>query len=120
MAAPTGSSLGLLRYSDIFVAVVVITIIIMMIIPLPTLLVDIMLTFNITFSLLVLLLAMNTLHPLDFSVFPSLLLIATLFRLALNVSTTRLILLEGYAGRVILSFGQFVVGGNPVVGFIIF
>jgi flagellar biosynthesis protein FlhA len=92
----------------------------MMIIPLPTLLVDIMLTFNITFSLLVLLLAMNTLHPLDFSVFPSLLLIATLFRLALNVSTTRLILLEGYAGRVILSFGQFVVGGNPVVGFIIF
>jgi flagellar biosynthesis protein FlhA len=120
LAAPTGSSLGLLRYSDIFVAVVVITIIIMMIIPLPTLLVDIMLTFNITFSLLVLLLAMNTLHPLDFSVFPSLLLIATLFRLALNVSTTRLILLEGYAGRVILSFGQFVVGGNPVVGFIIF
>ncbi|MFY9372026.1 MAG: flagellar biosynthesis protein FlhA [bacterium] len=120
MAAPTGSSLSLLRYSDIFVAVVVITIIIMMIIPLPTLLVDIMLTFNITFSLLVLLLAMNTLHPLDFSVFPSLLLIATLFRLALNVSTTRLILLEGYAGRVILSFGQFVVGGNPVVGFIIF
>ena len=120
MAAPTGSSLGLLRYSDIFVAVVVITIIIMMIIPLPTLLVDIMLTFNITFSLLVLLLAMNTLHPLDFSVFPSLLLIATLFRLALNVSTTRLILLEGYAGRVILSFGQFVVGGNPVVGFIIY
>lgn len=120
MAAPTGSSLGLLRYSDIFVAVVVITIIIMMIIPLPTLLVDIMLTFNITFSLLVLLLAMNTLHPLDFSVFPSLLLIATLFRLALNVSTTRLILLEGYAGRVILSFGQFVVGGNPIVGFIIF
>lgn len=120
MAAPAGSSLRLLRYSDIFVAVVVITIIIMMIIPLPTLLVDIMLTFNITFSLLVLLLAMNTLHPLDFSVFPSLLLIATLFRLALNVSTTRLILLEGYAGRVILSFGQFVVGGNPVVGFIIF
>jgi flagellar biosynthesis protein FlhA len=120
MATPAGSSLRFLRYSDIFIAVVVIIILIMMIIPLPPLIVDVMLTFNITFALLVLLIAMNTLRPLDFSVFPSLLLVATLFRLALNVSTTRLILLEGYAGRVIFSFGQFVVGGNPVVGFIIF
>ncbi|MGI6142435.1 MAG: flagellar biosynthesis protein FlhA [bacterium] len=120
MAVSAGSSLRFLRYSDIFIAVVVITILIMMLIPLPPLIVDVMLTFNITFALLVLLIAMNTLRPLDFSVFPSLLLVATLFRLALNVSTTRLILLEGYAGRVIFSFGQFVVGGNPVVGFIIF
>ena len=116
----SGPAAGLLRYSDVFIAFVVITIVVMMIIPMPPFLLDIMLTFNITFALLVLLIAMNTLQPLEFSVFPSLLLVATLFRLALNVSSTRLILLEGYAGRVILSFGQFVVSGNPVVGFIVF
>ena len=115
-----GPTAGLLRYSDVFIAFVVITIVAMMIIPMPPFLLDIMLTFNITFALLVLLIAMNTLQPLEFSVFPSLLLVATLFRLSLNVSSTRLILLEGYAGRVILSFGQFVVSGNPVVGFIVF
>ncbi|NLY51198.1 MAG: FHIPEP family type III secretion protein, partial [Firmicutes bacterium] len=92
----------------------------MLIIPLPTWLLDLFLTLNITFSLTVLLVTMYVHEPLEISVFPSLLLLATLFRLALNVSSTRLILLQGYAGQVILSFGEFVVGGDPVVGFIVF
>ncbi|HKL76280.1 MAG TPA: flagellar biosynthesis protein FlhA, partial [Halanaerobiales bacterium] len=81
---------------------------------------DILLATNITFSMVVILVSIYTSEPLEVSVFPSLLLFATLFRLALNVSTTRLILGQGYAGEVINSFGNFVVGGNYVVGFIIF
>lgn len=108
------------KYSDIFVAIAIITIVVMMIIPLPTILLDLLLCLNITMALTVVMVAIYNVEPLDFSVFPSLLLITTLFRLALNVSSTRLILLEGYAGEVILSFGNFVVGGNAVIGFIIF
>ncbi len=108
------------KYSDIFVAVAIITIVIMMIIPLPTALLDLLLCLNITMALTVVMVAVYNVEPLDFSVFPSLLLITTLFRLALNVSSTRLILLEGYAGEVILSFGNFVIGGNAIIGFIIF
>ena len=106
--------------SDLAVAVAVIAVVIMMVVPLPTIMLDLLLTFNITFALTVLLVTMYVRQPLEISVFPSLLLIATLFRLALNVSSTRLILLHGYAGQVIQSFGEFVVGGNPVVGFIVF
>ncbi len=120
MAAQTPPFAGILKYSDIIVAVAIITIVVMMIIPLPTLLLDILLAFNITFSLIIIMVAIYNTEPLDFSVFPSLLLIVTLFRLALNVSSTRLILLEGYAGEVIMAFGNFVVGGNAVVGFIVF
>jgi flagellar biosynthesis protein FlhA len=122
MASPVHGKIPvqIFHHSDIVAAVVVMTIVMMMIIPLPAAVLDILLILNITFALMVLLIAMNTTHPLQFSIFPSLLLLATLYRLALNVSTTRLILLHGYAGRVILSFGQFVVGGNPVVGFIVF
>ncbi|MCX7971569.1 MAG: flagellar biosynthesis protein FlhA, partial [Negativicutes bacterium] len=108
------------RFGDVFIAVAVIVVVIMMIIPLPTILLDLLLAFNITFALIVLLLCMYLKDALDISVFPSLLLITTLFRLALNVSSTRLILLNGYAGEVIMSFGNFVVGGNAVVGFIVF
>jgi len=110
----------LLRYSDVLIAVAVITIVIMMIIPLPTLLLDLLLALNITLALIVVMVSIYNTDPLQFSTFPSLLLIATLFRLALNVSSTRLILLEGYAGEVIQAFGNFVVGGNAVVGFIVF
>jgi flagellar biosynthesis protein FlhA len=110
----------LTKYSDIVVAVGVITIVVMMIIPLPTFLLDLLLCLNITFALVIIMIAMYNVEPLQFSVFPSLLLITTLFRLALNVSATRLILLNGYAGEVIMSFGNFVVGGNAVVGFIVF
>ncbi|MBC8016283.1 MAG: flagellar biosynthesis protein FlhA [Sporomusaceae bacterium] len=110
----------LAKYSDIVVALGIITIIIMMIIPLPPFLLDLLLSLNITFALVIIMVAVYNIEPLDFSVFPSLLLITTLFRLALNVSSTRLILLDGYAGEVIMAFGNFVVGGNAVVGFIIF
>lgn len=111
---------GLEKYSDIMVSVAIITIVVMMIIPLPTLLLDLLLTLNITLALIIVMVAIYNVEPLEFSVFPSLLLITTLFRLALNVSSTRLILLDGHAGEVIAAFGNFVVGGNPVVGFIVF
>ena len=110
----------ILKYSDILVAVAIITIVVMMIIPLPAFLLDILLTLNITFALVIIMVSIYNVEPLQFSVFPSLLLVTTLFRLALNVSSTRLILLDGYAGEVIQSFGNFVVGGNAVVGFIVF
>ena len=108
------------QHSDVLVAAVLIMIVLMMIIPLPTMLLDILLCVNITLSLVIVLVTIYNSDALDFSVFPSLLLITTLFRLALNISSTRLILLEGYAGEVITAFGNFVVGGNAVVGFIVF
>ena len=103
----------------------VITILVVMIIPLPPILLDMLLALNITIAITVLLIAMYTVKALDFSIFPSLLLVTTLFRLSLNVASTRLILLHGNegalaAGKVIMSFGSFVVGGNYVVGMIIF
>lgn len=110
----------LLEKSDIFIAVVVVTIVMMMIIPMKPVLLDILLTFNISFALIIIMVSMFNNDPLEFSVFPSLLLVMTLFRLALNISSTRLILLNGQAGQVIASFGSFVVGGNTVVGLVIF
>lgn len=121
MAAQQSALLrGLTKYSDIMIAVAIITIVVMMIIPLPTMLLDMLLTLNITLALVIVMVAIYNIEPLDFSVFPSLLLVTTLFRLALNVSSTRLILLHGHAGEVIAAFGNFVVGGNAVVGFIVF
>ena len=108
------------KYSDVLIAVAIVTIVIMMIIPLPTLLLDLLLCLYITIALLVVMSAIYNVEALDLSLFPSLLLITTLFRLALNISSTRLILLDGYAGEVITAFGNFVVGGNAVVGFIVF
>lgn len=105
---------------DVIAAIGIIGVVIMMVVPLPTALLDVLLTFNITLSVLILLIAVFTTHPLDFSVLPSLLLAATLFRLSLNISTTRLILLNGDAGQVIEAFGSFVIGSSPVVGFIVF
>lgn len=110
----------ILDHSDSFMAIIVITIVMMMIIPVNTDLLDILLTFNISFALVILMVALFNIDPLDFSVFPSLLLVMTLFRLSLNVSSTRLILLNAAAGDVIASFGQFVVGGNTVVGMVMF
>lgn len=109
-----------LRNSDVIAALGIVAIIIMMVIPLPAFLLDFLITINITGSVLTLMLAIFTKDPLEFSVLPSLLLTMTLFRLSLNVSTTRLVLLDGYAGEVIQQFGQFVIRGNPVVGFVIF
>lgn len=109
-----------MKRSDLLVMGAVIGIVVMMVIPLPKAMLDILLVINLFVSLTVLMVAMNTKEPLDFSVFPSLLLITTLYRLALNVSSTRLILLHGDAGEVIHTFGNFVISGNIVVGFIIF
>ncbi|UCD18696.1 MAG: flagellar biosynthesis protein FlhA [Candidatus Zixiibacteriota bacterium] len=108
------------KRSDIILAIGVIAIISVLVIPLPPGMLDFALAFNITFSLVVLLSTLYIKSPLDLSVFPGMLLIVTLMRLALNVASTRLILGTGYAGEVINSFGNFVVRGNYVVGFIIF
>ena len=116
----TGIGAAAGRHSDVGVVLAVVFIIIMMIVPLPTWLIDLLLAVNISVALLILMLTMNVQHALQFSIFPSLLLVVTLFRLGLNVSTTRLILLHADAGRIIDGFGQFVIGGNYVVGFVVF
>lgn len=108
------------KYSDIIVAFGVIAIVLMIIIPLPPVILDGLIALNITISCVIILLTMFTTEVLQFSVFPTLLLITTLFRLGLNISSTRLILKDHYAGEIIETFGSFVVGGNYVVGVIIF
>ena len=115
----------LLGRSDIIAAIGLVSILMMMIIPLPAIVLDLFLTVSITIALLILILSLYTQKATDFSVFPSILLVTTLFRLSLNVASTRLILLHGdegpaAAGTVIQAFGQFVVGGNYVVGVVIF
>lgn len=106
---------------DFSILMTVILIVIMLIIPLPTAIIDFLIIINITIALLIILVSMNTREPLQFSIFPTLLLLVTLFRLGLNVSTTRAILgNQGDAGNVIETFGQFVVGGNALVGFVVF
>ncbi len=109
----------------LIIPVGVMGILIIMVLPMPTMAMDLLISLNITLSIIVMLVSMYILQPVHFSVFPSLLLIITLFRLALNVASTRLILLHGAegedaAGRVIQSFGQFVVGGNYFVGIVVF
>ena len=103
------------------VSLFVITIVLLLIIPLSPFLLDVMIIINISISLIILLISMNIRSPLEFSIFPSLLLVTTLFRLGINVSSTRNILMnQGQAGQVIQAFGDFVLQGNPVVGFIVF
>jgi flagellar biosynthesis protein FlhA len=109
-----------LGVSKFAVPIGVIGIIVMMVVPLPTFLLDLLIAFNITGALLILLVSMFVQKPLEFSVFPALLLVATLFRLALNISATRLVLRDGDAGKVIHAFGSFVVGGNLIIGLVIF
>jgi flagellar biosynthesis protein FlhA len=111
--------------SDVIAALCLVSILMIMIIPLPSILLDLFLSLNITIALLILIISLYTIKATDFSIFPSILLTTTLFRLALNVASTRLILIHGHegldaAGGVIKSFGQFVVGGNYVVGIVIF
>ncbi|UOF00936.1 flagellar biosynthesis protein FlhA [Bdellovibrio reynosensis] len=113
------------KNTDLFIAFGMLAILAVMIIPLPPLLLDISLTFSLAISILILLVSLYTQRALDFTSFPSLLLMTTLFRLSLNVATTRLILTHGHegekaAGDVIASFANFVVGGNYVIGFIMF
>jgi flagellar biosynthesis protein FlhA len=113
------------KNTDLFIAFGILAILAVMIIPLPPMMLDISLTFSLAISILILLVSIYTQRALDFTSFPSLLLMTTLFRLALNVATTRLILTHGHegekaAGDVIASFANFVVGGNYVIGFIMF
>ena len=97
----------------------------MVMLPIPAFLLDLFFTFNISFSLIILLVVVYTLRPLDFAIFPTVILVSTLLRLALNVASTRIVLLEGHqggdaAGKVIAAFGEFVIGGNYTVGFVVF
>ncbi len=115
-----GKKMNLKDNFDVIVSIGVICIIVMMIVPLPEIVLDLLLAFNITISVVIILITMFTTNVLQLSVFPSLLLITTLFRLALNISSTRLILSEAKAGAIIDAFGEFVIGGNYVVGIIIF
>src|SRR5918911_231165 len=108
------------KYTDLIAAGVVVLVVVMMIIPLPAVLLDLLITLNISCALAIVVTTMYVQKALDFSVFPTLLLITTLFRLAINVSVTRLILLHGDAGHVVSAFGNFVVGGNVVVGLVVF
>ncbi|MDP3231783.1 MAG: type III secretion system export apparatus subunit SctV [Myxococcales bacterium] len=116
----SGPNSFLSKYSDIVLAVIVISIIGMLIVPLPTILLDILLTVNISLSVIILLMTIYIPGALQFSVFPTLLLLTTMYRLSLTVSTTRLILSTGDAGEVVYAFGNFVARGNFVVGGIIF
>lgn len=107
------------------VPTLVLLILAMMVLPLPTFMLDVLFTLSIALAMIVMLVSLNARRPLDFSVFPTVLLLTTLFRLALNVASTRIILMQGHtgpdaAGKVIESFGNFLVGGNYVVGFVVF
>ncbi|TOP12214.1 EscV/YscV/HrcV family type III secretion system export apparatus protein, partial [Vibrio parahaemolyticus] len=105
---------------DIMLAVMLLAIVFMMILPLPTALVDVLIGANMSIAVVLLMLAIYITTPLEFSAFPAVLLITTLFRLSLSITTTRLILLQGDAGQIVYTFGNFVVGGNLVVGIVVF
>ncbi len=112
----------ILKRADLLISIAIVAVVLMIIVPLPVFILDLFLAANITISIVIILISMYIKNSLEFSIFPSMLLITTLFRLALNVSSTRLILLLGekFDGQVIKAFGNFVVGGNYVVGIIIF
>jgi flagellar biosynthesis protein FlhA len=110
----------LAKHTDLLAAGAVVLVVVMMIVPLPPFLLDMFITLNISVALAVLVTTLYLPRALDFAAFPSLLLLTTLFRLAINVSVTRLILLEGDAGHVVKAFGNFVVGGNVLVGLVVF
>ncbi|SES67809.1 flagellar biosynthesis protein FlhA [Natronincola peptidivorans] len=109
-----------MKHGDIIVVLAIIAIVIIIIIPIPLGALDVLLSFNISLALLILIIATYTQEALDFSIFPSILLLTTLLRLALNITTTRYILSQGTAGNVINTFGDFVMQGNAIVGFIVF
>jgi flagellar biosynthesis protein FlhA len=108
------------RLARLAVPMVVVTVVIMMVVPLPAALLDVLIAGNIAMALLVLLVAMQVRKPLEFAVFPTLVLVGTILRLALNVSSTRLVLRDGYAGHVIDAFGHIVIGGSLVIGLVVF
>ncbi|MBL8037834.1 flagellar biosynthesis protein FlhA [Nitrospira sp. CMX1] len=121
---PAGSS-PLVKHPDVLMSVGVVAILMVMLLPLPRFILDLLLSFDITLSVIILLVGLQVRRPIEFSVFPSILLMITLFRLSLNIASTRLILLHGNegagaAGEVIRAFGNFIVGGNYTVGLVVF
>ncbi|RCS21426.1 hypothetical protein DUT91_24230 [Phyllobacterium salinisoli] len=108
------------QQKDMFLVVLLALVLVMLILPLPEFLIDVLITMNISAAILILLTSFHLLSPVQFSTFPSVLLLTTLFRLAISISTTRLILMDGSAGAIIKTFGEVVVGGNLVVGLVIF
>lgn len=116
----TDSNTSFSRRSEMSLALALLGVLIVLLVPLPTVLLDLLLAANLSLTILLLLVTLSARQPLEISSFPSLLLLMTLFRLSLNVATTRLILLNGDAGRIVSTFGNFVVGGNLVVGLVIF
>ncbi|QDT56222.1 Flagellar biosynthesis protein FlhA [Caulifigura coniformis] len=120
MSTPTSPTASRFLQSELLLAGGMLCILVVMLVPLPTALLDMLLAFNLGLTLLLLLITMSAKQPLDLSVFPSLLLLLTLYRLSLNVATTRLVLLDGDAGKIVETFGGMVVGGNLVVGLVIF
>src|SRR5574338_269578 len=128
MAATTDASPGFLRGlggAGAGVPILILAMLAMVVLPLPPLVLDALFTFNIVLSLVVMLAVVYVMRPLEFAIFPTVLLLATLLRLALNVASTRVVLLHGHtgtdsAGKVIEAFGEFVVGGNYAVGVVVF
>lgn len=121
MATPTTNTITTtLQRSELVLAFSLLGLLVVFLVPLPTIVLDLLLAVNLSTTVLLLLVTLSVKKPLDFSTFPSLLLLLTLFRLGLNVATTRLILLNGDAGEIVMAFGKFVVGGNLLVGLVIF
>lgn len=116
----TGGPRLRLQRSELILAIALFGVLVVFLVPLPTLVLDILLAVNLSVTVLLLLVTLTVRKPLEFSTFPSLLLLLTLYRLGLNVATTRLILLNGNAGEIVEAFGEFVVGGNLIVGLVIF
>src|SRR6478752_3032542 len=116
----TPAPLGINQRSELIFPLVVMAVLVVLIVPLPTALLDVLLTLNLSVTILLLLVTLGVSQPLELSVFPSALLLLTLGRLSLNVATTRLILGQADAGRIVETFGNFVVGGNLVVGLVVF
>src|SRR4051812_37644847 len=110
----------IMKHTDLLAAGAVVLVVVMMIVPLPPFMLDMFITLNISAALAVLVATLYMPRALDFAAFPSLLLLTTLFRLAINISVTRLVLLHGDAGHVVEAFGKFVVGGNVLVGLVVF
>ncbi len=127
LSLPASSTLShwLAQGRSVVLPLVIITLVLLMVIPIPAMMLDVFFIMNITISLIVLMLALNSYKPLDFSAFPTVLLFTTLFRLALNVASTRVVLVNGHtgknaAGHVIEAFGDFIIGGNFIVGLFVF
>ncbi|MBS1890656.1 MAG: FHIPEP family type III secretion protein, partial [Actinobacteria bacterium] len=116
----SGAMKKLMAHADLVAAVAVVMVVVMMIIPLPPGVIDLFITLNIASAITIVVATLYVPRALDFAAFPSLLLLTTMFRLAINVSVTRQILLHGDGGSVVQAFGSFVVGGNVVVGLVVF